>query len=77
MNTEQTKSNYTMKATSTGKIHLVSRGSYNATPCNSRNRGFRVNSIGADWARKADASMYCSKCFPNGKPSDENISRYF
>lgn len=64
--------NYFLASTSTGKIHLVLRNTYNATPCNSRNRGFKVGRIGADTARRASAEMYCSKCF-NGKPTDERI----
>lgn len=76
MNTE--RSYYILAITNAGKIHLVSRGSSNAIPCNSRNRGFRVTRITritANYARKADLSSYCGKCFPGGKPTDHEIDR--
>ena len=56
----------------TGKIHAAYRGTVNAMPCNSRNRGFRVARVSADSAKAASAECYCSKCF-GGKPDDATI----
>lgn len=65
--------NYFLATTSTGKAHLVARGSRNATPCNSRNSGFRVRKVSATFAANISGEHFCAKCFPKGKPSDEDI----
>ena len=62
----------TLAASTSGVIHLVRRGTYNATPCNSRNAGFRVSRIAE--ARAQAAANYCRKCFPSGKPTAERIA---
>ena len=65
----------------TGMIHLASEGSYNATPCNSRNRGFHVS--GALSKAMVERALYskvenafCGKCFPDGKPTQEAIEKF-
>ena len=63
---------HTLAASTSGMIHLVMSGTYNATPCNARNSGFRLSRIAA--SRAQEAGNYCRKCFPNGKPTAERIT---
>jgi hypothetical protein len=52
-----------LKSTS-GTYHL---GHSFAAACNSRS-GIRMNAVNLATFEKASESVFCKKCFPNGKP---------
>lgn len=64
---------YFIASSRTGVLHAPYIGSYNATPCNSRNSGFYMGRVTAAHAKRAAAESWCKKCFPQGKPTDEQI----
>lgn len=64
---------YFIASSRTGVLHAPHIGSYNATPCNSRNGGIRMGRVTAIHAKRTDEKHYCKKCFPHGKPTDEQI----
>lgn len=67
------KSSYYLAHSRIGIMHAVMNGSYNATPCNSRNKGFALTRAAADLAKNRATEHYCRKCFPNGKPANDVI----
>lgn len=64
---------YFIASSRTGMLHAPKRRTYNATPCNSRNGGFHMGRVTAKHAKRVAAEYWCKKCFPFGKPTDEQI----
>lgn len=60
----------TVRSASTGKYHL-SYSASSITFCNAsgQRRRPRITAASAEQIAKADASSFCRKCFPNGKPA--------
>ena len=60
----------TVVSTRTGKIHKGIENVSGITLCNhsGQNRSVHVVPIGNERLEMADDSMFCKKCFPNGKP---------
>jgi hypothetical protein len=58
----------------TGVYHRAIGNS--AARCNSRT-GIVMGAVTIESVSRAMESTFCKKCFPNGKPSEEKLSKYF